>query len=235
MRLQIAAVIVALFPLSAFSQTPTFSPVEVYLGRLIFTGGKNLQQHLNGVRSGFNTLDANADGILSEADITIHQRDTAIRRRLDKLYPLLEYDINGDGEVTRQEIEAVEMTRLSRAKRNTPQIKFVGTPPARSYEQHIGSKLVADANNDGRIDMREMLAYANIDADAPVIGANLVQAALSLRIKDEPGVKLEALLDAGERVFKRIDLNNDGTVSSAELDEFRVAIGDLLRPTPSAK
>ncbi len=214
--------------LCAGAQPRPAAPLDpaVHFSRLL-TPGMRLPPFLDQMRNYFRTADANADGIVSAADLEWLSKQAAMSARANIVAELLRYDLDGDGVVTRDEIVEIEM-------RNARVRKGLGGAAAQSEEAAqkaldavVARRMQADIDGDGRIELAEMLAFARRSATAAHPLEPTVRMILSMD-KDGDGKTTPEEFEAAITViFRAIDTDGDGAVSKEELDAYRVSTGQI--------
>jgi hypothetical protein len=129
-------------------QTPTAS-AESLFGRST-RPGETLAQYLDTRRGEFRAFDVDGDGAITDADLKLQRQIFEAGARAVALHALLQCDFDGDGVVTRAEVEQF----------------FVGNPVVAIFTSSreitdadrqqlrvtIGKLMEPDTNGDGRID-----------------------------------------------------------------------------------
>ena len=177
-----------------------------------------MAQYLDRRRGEFRTFDVDGDGAITEGDLNLQRQINEAGARAVALHALLQCDFDGDGVVTRAEVEQF----------------FVGSPVVAIFSNGreitdaerqqlrvaIDQVMASDTNGDGRIDTAEMLAYGEKRA-IRYNGNPLLWVALTLDENKDGRTTLEEYLKAAEAAFHKVDSDGDGILSKDEIDAFR--------------
>jgi len=203
--------------------------IDTALGQII-SPGMTLQTYLDRQRMQFRRMDVDGDGVITAADEELDRDRAAAAGRAATVQYILQYDLDGDGVVTRDEVaDAFEM-RIAMMPVDRSRSDF-----KQQFDAEITKQMRADKNGDGRIDGAEMLAFAKEPGSAggwitnipmvPVLSRNGMIALALAFDDDRDGKTTEAeLLKAAESFLRRIDTDGDGTISRDESQAFRRSI-----------
>jgi Ca2+-binding EF-hand superfamily protein len=182
--------------------------------------GMTLQVYLDRRRIEFRRMDTDGDGAITAADQELDRAGASAGNRAMFVKNILQFDLDGDGVVTRAEVADAFDAKLAMmpVDRSRPDFK-------QQFDAQVARQMLADSNGDGRIDGPEMLAFARQTASAgPAYTNGMIAAALSFD-DDGDGKTTEAeLLKGAESFFRRIDTDGDGTISGEESQAFRRSI-----------
>lgn len=186
------------------------------LGRSTLAG-ETLVQYLDRRGEEFRKFDVDGDSEITEADLKLQRQINEAAVRAGALSSLLQFDLDGDGVVTRDEIETylagnMMMILLSQSRGDAADAD-------RQFQSAVTQAMAPDTNGDGRIDAAEMLATAAKHAIR--FGGNSLQwVALTLDENGDGRVTRVEYLRAAEAIFWTIDSNGDGVLSKEEIDAF---------------
>lgn len=176
---------------------------------------------------------ADASGVVTAQSRQPVVRIHEAKRRSEFLKDYFQYDLNGDGQISRVEIEAVWMHR---------EISFRGTfVPSDYLTQEVQEKttrevdilMAPDTNHDGVLTISELVEAAREAIKIPVSPAHgnkreaywtPVPAALSS--KGDGEVTLDDYRRFAAMMAARIDKNHDGEISFEEVAAFARRMGD---------
>jgi Ca2+-binding EF-hand superfamily protein len=216
----LAAVAMTLFAHSAYAQSapaPAAS-AESLFGRST-RPGETLAQYLDARRAEFRGFDVDGNGAITDADLKLQRQIHESGARATALNSLLQFDFDGDGVVTRAEVEtfiagSLPMILISQ---NGGQVSAAERQQLRAA---VDQAMAPDTNGDGRIDSAEMLAYSEKRA-VRYDGYPLLWVALTLDENKDGRVTLDEYLKAAEAAFHKVDSDGDGVLSREEIDAFR--------------
>ena len=180
--------------------------------------GETLAQYLDIRRGEFRSFDADGDGAITDADLKLHRQIHEAGARAMALHTLLQCDFDGDGVVTRAEIEQFFVGNPAVALLSSG--REITDADRQQLKVTIDKLMEPDTNGDGRIDSAEMLAYGEKRA-IRYSGNPLLWVSLTLDENKDGGVTLDEYLKAAESAFHKVDSNGDGVQSKEEIDAFR--------------
>ncbi len=194
--------------------------------------GLALDRYLELLRSDFFQLDADADGKLTPRDVDLHAVMEGVQARLFALNFVMRFDLDGDGLVTEDEVRRLTSYDM-RMQRGLAAFNDAGRPQLSStvglekqIESTIQSIMALDADKDGKVSVPEAAKFG-ISGSGPQrrFAQNGQSArtgqALTLDSTARAEVTLAQYQAAGEALFRKIDADNDGTISQQELVDFR--------------
>jgi len=229
--LPILAIAATLLSGQGASAQPTQRSIDTMLGLRVSPGltlGRYLEMH----RGQFGRLDIDGDGAVTAADEELDRARAAAVNRAAAIHGILQFDLDGDGVVTREEVADAFEVRIAMmpVDRSRPDFK-------KQFDGEIDKQMKADANGDNRIDGAEMMAFARQQPPSPygmATSNGMIPVALTLD-DDHDGRTTEAeLIKGAEAFFRRIDTDGDGTISREENLAFRRSIQGPP-PTPPAQ
>ncbi len=202
---------------------PMQSP-EAFLLRHL-SGGSTLERYLKAIRSEFVRIDADADGKIDAADEAVHKAIGATSFRTSAAMRIMYADLNGDGVVTADELRQ----KLQYDRRMMSSYAILHRAPAFSpdarVDQDVAKMMEADTNKDGRVTWQEAIDYAKKQPGYDRINAYglgmTTRQALALAPAGKSAVTLAELEAAATAFFRRVDTDNNGTISLDELDAVR--------------
>lgn len=148
------------------------------------------------------SLDYDGGGISAD-DRLIQDQKTAARSRAKELWVLFLHDLDGDGKITRRELEryyALHLRRLAIPPAPIPS----QTEQTRRMNFKISQGMKFDRNKDGVVEFDEALDWAN----------------------ENPKPNPNARLRVNHAIPKSLDINSDETISSAE---FQGAVNSTIQ------
>ncbi len=154
-------------------------------------------------RAAFAKLDMDDDETLTSQDLDLNRSAQAALRRAGRIGGWLESDVDGNGELSRDE--------LARPNGRAPD-------PDPRIQARRESAMPADLDSDGRVSGAELLSAAIQHATRTALVDPERNYSASLMAKRAGTLRLEAYLDAVLQSFDRIDTDRDGTISSAEFE-----------------
>jgi hypothetical protein len=200
---------------------PPEMSVQAYLAQQVPVPGMELDRFLAAVHGKFRQADADSNGEISQADVTLHAEIARAGTRALFAMQIMRADLNNDGAVTEDELRRV--LQYDRRMINPPQ----QDPMRGTVDAQIRKLMAADINHDGRVTYAEAEAFFE---PQPVDMRLLDRMSETARqfLKFAPSGKDVATLadvDAGAiAVFREIDTDGDGVISDAELKAFRAKV-----------
>ncbi len=185
----------------------------------------------------FRDTDIDGGGV-SERDYESIQQLGEAKRRASFLRQWIERDLNGDGDVSRAELEIVFAHHARNvAKRNRSEVDLNPEQVAKIAADKVAEALVGDADKDGIVTYQEMLELA---ANQPTRRRPTRKAnrpiPLSLDADGDGRVSEDEYGSAIDRAMGVIDSDGDGEISEAEktaltarLNENRKRVNEIRR------
>ena len=189
------------------------------LSKIVGPAGRqnNLDQARDAMRKIFYTADLNGGGV-SDADYLLRAQTQAARGRASTVSGILLLDLDGDGAVTREEIES-HMGGRARAPIPADGVTLEPTPDQirQRLETLVGTVMQHDRDGDSVIVFAEMLAAAGNMAPPVEPPPDYSRQIPSYLDKDGDGtVTLEEYSAVLEQAIAIIDEDGDGTLSPDE-------------------
>ena len=208
---------------------PPHAPVPAATAQYLITWivpNGTLDRYLQQLRTQFRQADADGDGMLSEADIKLHEAAAAANTRGMLSLKIMNADLDGDGVVTEAELRQRLRYDQRAAGVFMPQLPSQQPTAAEAdarIEQEVARLMAADTDKDGRITWAEALAFTKSQSNnAQVSGQGpLVRRMLALAQPGKDTVALADLETAAEALFREIDADHNGTITSEELNAWR--------------
>lgn len=209
---------------------PAIAPgLQLLLSRI--KPGQTLDRYLENLRIDFFRIDADADGKLTQRDVDHHEMMKVIQERANAILVVMRYDLDGDGAVTEDEIRRAMKYDL-RSELAQAAVNLTGKPPAptaealaKQIESNVRSIMALDSDNDGKVvssDAPKLFQRTPRSAAVSQYGeSGRARQALTLDLQSKGEVTLADYQGAGEALFRRIDTDNDGTISQQELADYR--------------
>lgn len=227
-----------LFVQPAFGEPagPDVEPASVETGeawillRIQPSLGRKNQASVEAVRAHMANVFLRADidgGGFSQSDQDLAQKIARAKRRARELTQWLQRDLDGDGEVTRAELEVFYAVQARRPLRSAS----ISVEPSEAQIAEILGKLVskalaADTNGDGTITFEEM-------TEALPGRQNIRPARVILPLELDPdgagNVSKEEFLAAVDRVLASVDTDTNGTFSAEEIAALKERVGEARR------
>ena len=217
-----AAVAITLVASGACGQSAEFpaASAESLFGRST-RPGETLAQYLDTRRNEFRSFDVDGDDAITEADLALQRQINEAGARAWALESLLLFDLNGDGIVTRSEVET-SVTGSLIAVGTALEGSETSAKIRQQLQIRIDQTMTPDTNGDGRIDSAEMLAFGEKRA-IRYIGNPLRWVTLTLDEDSDGRVTATEYLKAAEAAFHKVDSDGDNILSKEEIDAFRKA------------
>lgn len=214
----------------AHAQAPDARP-NAFLARPL-QGGALLQRYLETLRGEFLRLDADGDGKLDTPDLEIHAAAARTMFRSSFAGQIMGSDLDGDGNVTADEMRRkLQYDRRNRGAQNRPE--------RQSIEQQIDAQvekwMQADADKDGKVSWQEAVEAAKREPGYSLSIENsfgpMFQQLQELAPQGKSAVTLADLETAATAFFRRVDSDNNGTISTDELEVMRRALNRVTAET----
>lgn len=221
---------------AAVSQQPAPQPPAIAPGLQLLLSrikpGQTLDRYLENLRIDFFRIDADADGKVTQRDVDHHELMRAIQERANAIMVVMRYDLDGDGAVTEDEIRRAMRYDL-RAELAQAAVNLTGKPPvptaealAKQIESNVRSIMALDADNDGKVvssDAAKLFQRTPRSAAVSQYGdSGRARQALTLDLQSKGEVTPADYQGAGEVLFRKVDADNDGTISQQELADYRL-------------
>jgi EF hand len=169
----------------------------------------------------------NIDGLgVSKKTYELIASKRAAQSRSQSIAALLLHDLNGDGRVERAEA-ALSLREQASQPMSNAGVLVVPTPEQVKavIEKLVSDFMRADTNNDGIVELPEMIASYEARNGAQERSRPVDQAVpLGLDTNGDGIVSLAEYLAAVERVLKEYDTDGDGTISPAEHDAAQISL-----------
>ncbi len=176
----------------------------------------------------FRTTDIDGGGV-SETDYVLKKQLRFANQRARYVSNWLQRDLDGDGEVTRRELEAAFGKAARRPIRSDGvEISPTEEQVAEKLEVKVREALKDDKNKDGVVSFSETIAAAN--AESPM-EKHVEYHTISLSLdKDGDGAVSEAeFTEAIDHNLGIIDRDSDGLLTSQEISAFRESIKQVMK------
>jgi Ca2+-binding EF-hand superfamily protein len=224
----------ALVSQAALSQTPSHAlQAPLYLLGLL-RNDLSLEAYLKIARDQFVYFDADGDGRITGADDDLHALVAASSRRAGMVLSFINADLDGDGAVSADEVRRFFTYQRRLGARHLGQ---QGASQNQQTETAIATFMKADADGDGRITFAEMLAAARAFEEQIKARPNLLPGQLSRQVASfdsngDGAVSLAEFEAAYESLFRTVDADGNGVVSSDELTSYR---NRLMEPSEAIR
>lgn len=194
----------------AESQPTTLPPPPI--GDMII-GSRFIEQVIAHVAARLRSLSSDGTSI-SEQDLLDERALEQAQRRASEVSQILTNDIDGDGVVTRGEAERVAMRRGWRRDDDRDD----------GGQRAVDNVMKADGNGDGRIEITEMIAYANAKGgDRAYSREEPISGLLSAEPSGDKRLTLAEAETLVRQAFAVIDTNSDGRIGNDEAQAYRAA------------
>ncbi len=184
----------------------------------------------------FQNSDIDGNGV-SLSDHKLARQMQAASQRGREIGRLLGRDLNGDGKITRSEVEAAVGSR-ARQHIYVQGVLIKPTPGqvAKVLDKLMKREMRSDRNNDGVISFAELAAAASKKFRRPTYLSykEKQRVPLTLDGNGDGRVTLKEYKAALARVLMSVDRDGDGTISSLEASDFRSIGSAALRAERSA-
>ena len=195
-------------------------------------GGITLERYLQALRVGLARLDADSNGTLDAADIEMHNGMGAALYRTTFAMRIMMADLNGDNAVTEDELRR----KFHYDQRQVPLAPMrPGISVEERIEQEVRKFMAADVNQDGRITWDEAIELAKKQPEYPRQATYGLSAGISQLLTLAPAGKsaitLSEIDEAATALFRKVDSDNNGTIS---LDELQVTRNSLMQANADA-
>jgi hypothetical protein len=224
---------------AAVSQQPTPQPPAIAPGLQLLLSrikpGQTLDRYLENLRIDFFRIDADADGKLTQRDVDQHELMRVIQERANAMAVVMRHDLDGDGAVTEDEIRRAMKYDL-RSELAQAAVNLTGKPPAptaealaKQIESNVRSIMALDSDNDGKVvssDAPKLFQRTPRSAAVSQYGESArARQALTLDTSSKGEVTPADYQGTGEALFRKIDADNDGTISQQELADYGLRPG----------
>ena len=179
----------------------------------------------------FQSADIDGGGI-SATDHDLQRKVSFAQQRSGKIGRWLRMDLDGDGQVT------IEELKLALGKRARQPIRSQGVslePTAdqisKTLDALLQKQLKGDLDGDQVITFKEMVAAANADIEkrSARYRGRRTQVPMSLDLNGDKIVSREEFVSVADRVLERFDSDGDGRFSTTEVADLRAAASQLQR------
>jgi Ca2+-binding EF-hand superfamily protein len=210
-----ACLAVSLTLRESVAQPASGIPPNTYLFQHL-PGGMTLDRYLQTLRQNFKQLDADGNGVLDAADIEIHEKMSKASSATSMAMRIMMADLDGDGAVTED-----EMRRKLQFDR-----RLITSLPATSIDQEVRKFMEADADHDGRITWQEAVAWFRKQANPSMTFgmAAVLKPVLALASPGKSSITVAEMEEAATAYFRKVDTDNNGTVSLDELEAERTRV-----------
>jgi Ca2+-binding EF-hand superfamily protein len=204
---------------------PTLTPTPALQLALVLSAGSTLDRFLRQLHLVFQRADADGDGLLTEADVSLERAVVTAVSVTSGVTQIMVADFDGDGFVTAAELrQKLKYQQHARTGGEPLPPPVLGGPddPDRRITEEIARLMAADTDHDGRIGWAEAAAFVRSQTDpARLFTTTVSQLPITFLRGLVPGKDRVALADveaAAEAVFREVDANHDGIVTLEERD-----------------
>jgi Ca2+-binding EF-hand superfamily protein len=222
LRIVVASILAGLVASSsAAAQTPPVLPAPDF-ERIInqaMVPGQRLYRVGDTSATTFALLDLDRDGTVSTKDRDRSRRTYDAAMRAGAVSGYLNADLDGDGVVTREEMQRYQMMMAGRLP-GTGGPESAGARQERAA-QAVDAMMRADRNGDGRIDWKEMVAAGRLVRMPDRAGFDgIYQAVLAFDADGDGRVTMDEYIDGLGKRFAEYDTDSDEVISRAEFDAY---------------
>lgn len=212
-----AAAVISLSAQAAHSVEPSVSAEDWLIARIRFSGDQQVTHMRTLLVSHFYDADADGGGV-AESDYELHQAAHRALTRANELAKHLARDLDGDGTVTRAELERSFLSQANKPLRSSQDLDVAPTSEQIKaiMDRRVTEALSNDSNKNGTLEFMEM--YRDSPAQAKSLAAMRAQVELPPSFdSDRNGViTLMEYEGAVSRVLDVIDADKNGIVTPGE-------------------
>lgn len=198
---------------ASVAQNQTASASRFESAMMLPYGGATLERYFERLRQDFLQLDADSDGKISRDDVDLHTVMEEAMLRAFAAMSVMQFDVNGDGAVTEDEIRQGSRYWFRSALKSRQQ----------DLENEVRSIMLLDTDKDGKVSFVEAGQYRSTETrrnlGLPETSSRARQA-LTLASGPGVGISLQDFMAAGEALFRKIDSDHDGKASLEELAAY---------------
>ena len=213
----------------ACAQQPVLSPATQQLLLSHVQAGGTLQRFLDGLRNDFFQLDADVDGQITQRDVDLHTVMEGVQARNVAINNVMRYDLDGDGFVTEDEIrrhmgyDLRSQLGLAAFNKRTKPLSPVADFAEKQIESMVRAIMALDSDNDGKVSVAEAAKFGSSGNQPRGLSGQSSRARqlLAMDTSSKGALFLADYEAAGEALFRKIDVDNDGAISQQELADFR--------------
>jgi Ca2+-binding EF-hand superfamily protein len=213
----------------ASSQQSGLSPSaqQLLLPRIQFGG--TLEKYLENLRNDFFQVDADIDGQITQRDVDLHALMEGIQARTSAITTVMRYDLDGDGFVTDDEIrrgmsyDLRSLLGLAAFNKLSRQQLLSVDIAAKQIDSMVHMIMALDTDKDGKVSLAEAAKFGASGNQVRAQNGQSSRARQLLAMGDSSkgALSLAEYQAAGEMLFRKIDTDNDGTISQQELTDYR--------------